>query len=246
MYYFYLFAVLLLKIYNPSQIVGIQKSSRMNVWINEIVIKQWQLWGVKSCYHSASGMFSIRHAHLSLWQKWPRSHFFFLVERNLLLSEISGVFFTLEEFVLWHMCILVRKDLVGLLIWYMMNENHYFIYFCWHSPCNFISCWKRVLKAPNFVCVLSQVWFISVAQSCLILCDPMDYSTPGFHVHHQLLEPIQTHVHCVGDAIQPSHPLSSPSPPAFNLFQHQGLFWWVGSSHQVAKVLEFLLQHQSF
>ena len=74
----------------------------------------------------------------------------------------------------------------------------------------------------------------------------MDCSTPGFPVYHQLLEPAQTHVHWVGDAIQPSHPLSSPSPPAFNLSQHQGLFQWVSSLDQVAKVLELQLQHQSF
>ena len=83
----------------------------------------------------------------------------------------------------------------------------------------------------------------SVAQSRLSLCDPMDCSTPGFPVLHHLPELAQTHVHWVGDAIQPSHPLLSPSP-AFNLSQHQDLFWWVGSLHQVAKVLE--LQHQSF
>ena len=78
------------------------------------------------------------------------------------------------------------------------------------------------------------------------LCNPMDCSTPGLPVHHQLLEFTQTHVHWVGDGIQPSHPLSSTSPPAFNLSQHQGLFQWVHSSHQVAKVLDFQLQHQSF
>ena len=66
--------------------------------------------------------------------------------------------------------------------------------------------------------------FSSVAQSCPTLCDPMDCSTPGLPVHHQLLEPTQTRVHQVGDAIQPFHPLSSPSPPTFNLSQHQGLF----------------------
>ena len=86
----------------------------------------------------------------------------------------------------------------------------------------------------------------STAQSCLILCDPMDYSTPGFSVYHQLPEFAQTQVHLVGDAIHSSHPLLSPSPPAFNLSQHQGLFQWVSSLHQVAKVLEFQLQHQSF
>ena len=88
--------------------------------------------------------------------------------------------------------------------------------------------------------------FTSVAQSCPSLCDPVDRSTPGFPVHHRLLELIQTHVHWVSDAIQPSHPLSSPSPPTCSLSQHQGLFQWVNSSHQVAKVLEFQLQHQSF
>ena len=77
-------------------------------------------------------------------------------------------------------------------------------------------------------------------------CDPMNQSTPGLPVHHQLLESTQTHVHWVGDTIWPSHPLLSPSPPAFNLPQHQGLFKWVSSSHQVAKALEFQPQHQSF
>ena len=93
---------------------------------------------------------------------------------------------------------------------------------------------------------ISSVQFSSVAESCLTLCDPMDCSMPGFPVHHQLPQFTQTHVHQVGDAIQPSHPLSSPSPPTFNLFHHQGLFQGVSSSHQVAKVLEFQLQHQSF
>ena len=81
----------------------------------------------------------------------------------------------------------------------------------------------------------------SVAQSCPTLCDPMNHSTPGLPVHHHLPKFSQTHVHQVGDAIQPSHPLSSPSPPAPNPSQHQTLFQWVNSSHQVAKVLEFQL-----
>ena len=88
--------------------------------------------------------------------------------------------------------------------------------------------------------------FSSITQSCQTICDPMDCSTPVFLVHHQLPEFTQIHVHWVGDAIQSSHPLSSPSLLALNLFQHQGLFKWVSSSHQVAKVLEFQLQHQSF
>ena len=86
----------------------------------------------------------------------------------------------------------------------------------------------------------------SVAKSCLTLCDPMDCSLPGFPVLHYLLELAQTHVHWVSDAIQPSRPLLSPSPPAFKISKHQGLFQGVGSLHQVAKVLELQLQHQSF
>ena len=90
------------------------------------------------------------------------------------------------------------------------------------------------------------VQFSSVAQSCLTLCDPMDCSTPDLPVHRQLPGFTQTHVRWVGDTIQRSHPLLSPSPPAYNLFQHLGLFKWVSSMYQVAKVLEFLLQYQSF
>ena len=94
--------------------------------------------------------------------------------------------------------------------------------------------------------VTASVQFSSVAQSCPTLCDPMNHSTPGLPVHHQLPEFTQTHVHRVGDAIQPSRPLSFPSPPALNPSQHQSLFQQVNSSHEVAKVLEFQLQHQSF
>ena len=86
---------------------------------------------------------------------------------------------------------------------------------------------------------ISSVQFSSVTQSCPTLCDPMNWSTPGLAVHHQHLESTETHVHWISDTIQPSHPLSSPSPPALNLSQHQGFFQWVSSSHQVAKVLEF-------
>ena len=85
------------------------------------------------------------------------------------------------------------------------------------------------------------IQFSSVAQSCPTLCDPMNHSMPGLPVHHHLPEFTQTHVHRVSDAIQPSHPLSSPSPPAPNPSQHQSLFQWVNSSHEVAKVLEFQL-----
>ena len=90
------------------------------------------------------------------------------------------------------------------------------------------------------------VQFRSVTQSCPTFCDSMDCSTPGITVHHQLPEFMQIHVHWVSDIIQPFQPLSSPSVPTFNLSQNQGLFQWVSSSHQVAKLSEFQFQHQSF
>ena len=106
---------------------------------------------------------------------------------------------------------------------------------------------EKCLFFPLFLPLLKIMLSSVQSLSCVLLfCDPMDCSTQGLPVHHQLPEFTQTHVHWVGDAIQPSHPLSSPSPPALNLSQHQGLFKWVSSSHQVTKVLEFQLQHQSF
>ena len=99
--------------------------------------------------------------------------------------------------------------------------------------------------SPRNIKVCVYIYFVVVQslKSCLTLCNPMDCSMPGFPVLHHLQEFAQTHVHWVGDAIQPSHPLSSLSLPAFNLSQHQGHFQWVCSSHWVVKVLE--LQHQS-
>ena len=104
--------------------------------------------------------------------------------------------------------------------------------------------WSTQSKALSIInkaihCISDQIR--SVAQSCLTLWDPMNRSTPGLPVRHQLQEFTQTHVHRVSDAIQPAHPLSSPSPPAPNPSQHQSLFQWVNSSHEVAKVLEFQL-----
>ena len=109
----------------------------------------------------------------------------------------------------------------------------------------FVSC-SSTCNMILFSTCNGSVQLSSVIQSCPTLCDPMNHSTPGLPVHHQLPKIAQTHVHLVGDAIQPSHHLLSPSLPAFNLSQHQGLFQWVSSSHHVAKVLEFQLQHQSF
>ena len=99
--------------------------------------------------------------------------------------------------------------------------------------CNFLMIWNKPIIAGEITG--SRFVFSSV-----------QFSTPGLPVHHQLPESTQTHGHWVGDVFQPSHPLSSPTPPALNLSQHQGLLKWVISLHEVAKVLEFQLQHQSF
>ena len=98
----------------------------------------------------------------------------------------------------------------------------------------------------NSPCVWADPCRYSVSKSCLTLCDPMDCSIPSFPVCHYLLEFAQVHVHWVGDAIQPSHPLLPPSPSALKRSQHQGLFQWLSSSNRVAKVLELQLQHTSF
>ena len=105
--------------------------------------------------------------------------------------------------------------------------------------------WYNIKKPTDFTQISPTVLISSVTQSCLTLGNTMDCSTPGLPVHHQFLEFTQTHVYWVGDGIQQSHPLSSP-PPSLNLSQQQGLFQWVSSLIQLAKGLEFQLQHQSF
>ena len=127
--------------------------------------------------------------------------------------------------------------LISIRIWLIHTLKDFF------SLCSFS--FSHVVLYCLFGLILKSE-FSSVTQSCPTLCNPMDCSKPGFPVCHQLLELAQTHVHWVGEAIKPSHPLLSPDPPLFNLPQHQGLFQWVSSSHQVVKILEFHLKHQSF
>ena len=126
--------------------------------------------------------------------------------------------------------------------WYIWKNKFWF----WWTSINifFLLCLTlSVSLLRNFHFALGSC---SVTQLCLTLCNPMDCSMPGFPVLHSLPEFTLTHVHWLGDAIQPSHPLLSSSPPAFNLSQNQGLFKWIIYSHQVAKALELQLQHQSF
>ena len=166
------------------------------------------------------------HSYIeSIWLSWGKS-------RNI-LALISCC--TLLVFC-WGFYVYIHKSVVSfscnIFVWIILSS---------YNSCEVLSpLWLFVWE----VLVFSQ--FSSVTHSCLTLCDPMDCSTLGLPVHHQLPELAQTHVHRVGDAIQPSHPLSSLSLPTINLSQHQGLFQGVSSLHQVAKVLEFQLQHQSF
>ena len=141
---------------------------------------------------------------------------------------------------------------LGVDVFYQLEEISVFL-LCWE----YLS-WMGVGFYQTLFCISMVVYFFffsllmqSISSSVqslsrVWLCGPMDCSMPGLPVHYQLLEFTHTHVHWAGDAIQPSHPLSSPSPPAFNFSQHQGLFQWVSSLHQAAKVLEFQLQYQSY
>ena len=165
--------------------------------------------------------------------------------------HIVFITFTPSSFRIWNSSTGIPPPPLALLI-VILPEAH----FTSHSRMSgtrwvITPSWSSGSWRPFFcivlLCILATIiiQFSSVTQLCPTLWDPMNCKMPGLAAHHQLLEFTQTHVHWVGDAIQPSHPLSFLSPPAFNLSQHRGLFKWVSSSHQVAKVLEFQLQHLS-
>ena len=166
-------------------------------------------------------------AHSSTWQPWCPHPF--------------DIFDSFGSTLFWHQHHPVAPEWLCRMSEHLASDNKHL----WRgdlgqvlrqlSPCE--------LQGRAAVTVCPSVQF---NHSCPTLRDPMDCSMPGLPVHHQLPEFTQTHVHQVSDAIQPSHPLPSPSPPHFYLSQHQGLFEWVSFSHQVAKVLEFQPQHQSF
>ena len=148
------------------------------------------------------------------------------------------------------LCIRSSRNLISSLTYISRHvktlHSTHFLSYPPHKPLFFLPSIHLVRLICKCLYFVIMFLFSSVTQSYPTLCDPMDCSTSGFPVHHELPEFTQTNVHWVGDTIEPSHPLSSPSLPALNPSQHQGLFQWVSSLHQVAKVLEFLLQHQSF
>ena len=156
--------------------------------------------------------------------------------QTLVLSDFSDIYQTIS--VLFYLALFLITSEIDYLGIYLLSIQSF-------SPVNSL----LQLLTSNFIgCQYSQIFLWpekdqirSVAQSCSTLCDPMSPSTSGLPVHHQFPEFTETHVHRVSDAIHPSHPLSSPSPPAPNPSQHQSLFQWVNSSHEVAKGLEFQL-----
>ena len=166
--------------------------------------------------------------YLCYWQRDQKLSTSYPALQTLYKANNSLWFSSLQSTEIWKVC--------------QWNQNLLFAPSI-AQPCNWCSGagLKPLLKGICSLHATSIGGFSSVAQSCLTLCDPMNRSTPGLPVHHQLPEFTQTHVYWVGDAIQPSHSLSSPSPPALNPSQHQSLFQWVNSSHEVAKVLEFQL-----
>ena len=156
--------------------------------------------------------------------------------------------------------VFIYANLLYIFLWWdiCLNFSHFFsnnwiaclLYMFWIQVFIRNTFWEYFLPVWSlsfcFEFPLCSVQFSSVTQLCPTLSDPMGCNMSGFPVRPQIPQLTQMHVHWVGGSIQPSHPLSSPSPPTFNLSQHQGLFRWVSSLHQVAKVLEFHLQHQSF
>ena len=174
---------------------------------------------------------STRNWPLSV-KEWSPNHW---TTRNSLTASYlnDGAWF-------WFIAVSVLFSLVTWLSWWLPHFSTQLF------PFLFVI--RYLLTSTLQLCKdsISSVQFRSVTQFCPTVCDPMDCSTPVFPVYHQFPELTQTHVHPVSDAIQISHPLSSPSPPAFNLSQLQGLFKWVSSSRQMAKVFELQLQHQYF
>ena len=151
-----------------------------------------------------------------------------------------------------HACMLSHFSHIRLIVtlWTVTHQSPLSIGFSRQEHWNGLLCHPPVGNSLYYLNLVHNLWPFPIVivhlLSCVLLCDPTDCSMPGFPVLHYLLEFSKTHVHWGSDAIQPYHPLSPPSSPALNLSQHQCLFQWIGSLHQVAKVLDFQLQHLSF
>ena len=163
-------------------------------------------------------------------------------------SRYANYEVTAEIRVAW-MSVVITMIKVNLYVTFIMGQALFSV-LCvhWFSSCSHFL-YEALISTVIMLKHKKLKWLVSVSsvtQLCPTLCDPMNCSTPGLPIHHQLLEFTQTHVHWVSDAIQSYHPLLSPSPPAPNPFQHHSLFQWVNTSHEVAKVLDFQPQHQSF
>ena len=161
------------------------------------------------------------------------------------------LFFFKVSLICFQKCLPKLIPIENILQHYLTTSNDYngYVICCPNGAFSFMNYEENDIWIPRCDVVFSQlpsVQFSSVAQLCPTFCDHMNSSMPGLPVHHQLLEFTQTHAHGVSDAIQLPHPLSSPSPPALSLSHYQGVLQWVSFLHQVAKVLEFQLQHQSF
>ena len=191
-----------------------------------------------SSFSSPQGICQTDKSNENIWSYYARSQY--SLEASYCLHYLdcaysaSGLFMCLSP--------LLCTNYIGpspihdfALCWFFCPSSHYLFI----KPLSLLVLSFSLRLTQYFWVAFRSDQIRSVAQSCLTLCDPMNRSTPGFPVHHQLPEFTQTHVHRVSDAIQPSHPLSSPSPHAPNPSQHQSLFQWVNSSHEVAKVLEF-------
>ena len=172
---------------------------------------------------------------------WCSSTWLFLLLLIVILMSYKGNHSQEQCHKAFLLCLLLLGfELVQFCVGFnLKNQLHSFVCGCPVFPIIFVD--KTVFPFWAFMPPLSKIQFSSVTQSCPTLCNPMNHSTPGLPVHHQLPEFTQTHVHWVSDTIQPSHPRSSPSPPAPNPSQHQSLFQWVNSSHEVAWVLELQL-----
>ena len=194
------------------------------------------------CKQSRHFIFQLRYSLIAFNMKSFSIVSLFVVVWGSAGPELTrdGVFHELFRMLKNISCYLLLLSSVPKIIPFLTLQQGWKVQIC--------SCFKQCAWGWRYSLLnqFSSVQFSSVLQSCPTLCNPMNHSTPGLPVHHQLPEFTQTHVCRVGDAIQPSHPLSSPSPPAPNPSQHQGLSQWVNSSHEVAKVLEFQLQHQAF